>query len=120
MGAFLLPDSPNIYTDVGTNPATIDSATSALDNLAFGTLSDSQKQALNDQALAEINQAAAGNTELASSAYQQYLSDVNAAVYAGLPKGVEYYLPQIEKWLPWIAGGLLLAYLLPSISRLAR
>jgi hypothetical protein len=91
-----------------------------IDNMFLGTLSPQQRQTIDNAAISDINQAAAGNTELANSETTQYKSGVAAAVYNDLPAGIDNYLASIEKYLPWIAGGLILVYLLPIISRVTR
>ena len=91
-----------------------------VDNAVFGTLSPEQQALIDQQAIDQINQAAAGNVGLATSEINQYKSDVASAVYNQLPAGVDQYIAGFEKYLPWVAGGLILLYLAPIIVRVSR
>lgn len=91
-----------------------------IDNAFLGTLSPEQTAAIDSDSIAGINQAAAGNSDLAASEIAQYQNDVNAAVYSSLPAGIDSYISQFEKYLPWVAGGLILFYFGPLIRSLGK
>lgn len=98
----------------------VQDAINFMDNAFLHTLSKEQQALIDQENIDQINRAAAGNKQLATNETNQYLSDVNNAVYKTLPTGVEDTLAKIEKYLPWIAGGLLVLYIAPTAIRLGK
>jgi hypothetical protein len=102
-------------------------ALNAVDELFFGVPSNAEQAKINAETQSDINQAANGNTVLASNEYQQYLNETSGAfspnlegTLTGAADSFTAALAKFEKYLPWIAGGLIALYLLPIVSRVTR
>ena len=102
-------------------------ALNAFDELFLGVPSNAEQANINADVQAQINQAAAGNTPLATSEYQQYIDNISGnygtnaeGFLSSAANALGTSVQKILSWLPWIAAGLITLYLLPIASRFER